>query len=218
MMQFAPPPCPPSSPLFKAFHRGANPSVGVLPDLNPSRPDTLDPEDLDNQPAPGGQRVRTLFISDLHLGTPGCQAEALLAFLKAYPSERLYLLGDIIDGWQLRRRWYWPQSHNDVVQKILKRARKGCKVVFIPGNHDAGLRAYCGTSFGNIEIRQNAVHVTASGKRYLVTHGDEFDVVVNRAHWLALLGDRSYAMLLALNRPFNAVRRSMGMEYWSIAA
>ena len=119
MMQFAPPPRTAVNSLFTGFHRGGDAPVGALLNACANPPDAQDPEDPDNQPAPGGQRVRTLFISDLHLGTPGCQAEALLAFLKAYPSERLYLLGDIIDGWQLRRRWYWPQSHNDVVQKIL---------------------------------------------------------------------------------------------------
>ncbi len=161
---------------------------------------------------------RALFISDVHLGTRWAQAPMLLDFLAQARADTLYLVGDIVDFWRIRRGLIWPDPHGEVLKAILRLAHDGTRVVLIPGNHDAGLRAYCGTSFGNIEIRQNAVHVTASGKRYLVTHGDEFDVVVNRAHWLALLGDRSYAMLLALNRPFNAVRRSMGMEYWSIAA
>lgn len=163
-------------------------------------------------------QYRALFISDVHLGTRWAQAPMLLEFLAQARADTLYLVGDIVDFWRIRRGLFWPDPHGDVLKEILRLAREGTRVVFIPGNHDAGLRAYCGTQFGNIEIRQNAVHVTASGKRYLVTHGDEFDVVVNHAQWLALLGDRSYAMLLALNRPFNAIRRRLGMEYWSIAA
>ncbi|MCI5067889.1 metallophosphoesterase, partial [Acidovorax sp.] len=104
------------------------------------------------------QRFRAVFISDVHLGTPGCQAHALLDFLKHHPSEHLYLVGDIVDGWQLRRRWFWPQAHNDVVQKLLRRARKGCRVVFVPGNHDEFARAFVGHSFGGIEVRADAVH------------------------------------------------------------
>jgi hypothetical protein len=100
----------------------------------------------DHDDAPSARRYRTIFISDLHLGTPGCQAEALLDFMKSHPSDYLYLVGDIIDGWQLRRKWYWPQSHNDVVQKLLRRARKGCRVIFVPGNHDEFARAFVATS------------------------------------------------------------------------
>jgi UDP-2,3-diacylglucosamine pyrophosphatase LpxH len=137
------------------------------------------------------KRYRSIFISDLHLGTPGCQALALLDFLKAHPSDYLYLVGDIVDGWQLRRKWYWPQSHNDVVQKLLKRARKGCRVVYVPGNHDEFAREFIGHQFGGIEVMDEAVHTTADGRRLWVTHGDYFDAVVQCAKWLAYVGDTS---------------------------
>ena len=121
-------------------------------------------EPHDNDDESLRKRYRTIFISDLHLGTPGCQAVALLDFLKAHPSDNLYLVGDIIDGWQLRRKWYWPQAHNDVVQKLLKRARKGCRVVFIPGNHDEFAREFIGHRFGDIEVMEEAVHCTTASK------------------------------------------------------
>ena len=113
---------------------------------------------------PVRQRYRSIFISDLHLGTPGCQAVALLDFLKRHPSDHLYLVGDIVDGWQLRRKWFWPQAHNDVVQKLLRRARKGCRVVFVPGNHDEFARGFLGHSFGGIDVVEEAVHTTADGR------------------------------------------------------
>lgn len=136
--------------------------------------------------------VRTIFISDIHLGTPGCQAKALLEFLQAYPSEQLYLVGDIIDGWQLRRGWYWPQSHNDVVQKLLKRVRKGCKVFFVPGNHDEFARQFLGHSFGGIEIVEEAIHETMDGRKFWIVHGDYFDGVIQCAKWLAIAGDNYF--------------------------
>ena len=163
-------------------------------------------------------RYRTVFISDLHLGTPGCQAAALLEFLKAYPSQTLYLVGDIIDGWQLRRRWFWPQAHNDVVQKLLRRARKGCKVVFIPGNHDEFARGFAGHHFGGIEVREEAVHLLADGRRLWVVHGDHFDAVIQCAKWLAYLGDNAYELTLRLNRHLNSLRARMGLPYWSLSA
>jgi UDP-2,3-diacylglucosamine pyrophosphatase LpxH len=162
--------------------------------------------------------VRAVFISDLHLGTAGCQAVALLDFLKAYPSQSLYLVGDIIDGWQLRRRWYWPQAHNDVVQKLLRRARKGCRVVFIPGNHDEFARAFIGQQFGGIEVLDDAVHTTALGQKLWVTHGDYFDGVVQCAKWLAYLGDNLYEFTLRLNRYLNHWRAKLGLPYWSLSA
>jgi len=161
---------------------------------------------------------RAVFISDLHLGTPGCQAEALLEFLKEHPSEYLYLVGDIVDGWQLRRRWYWPQSHNDVVQKIMRKARKGCRVVFIPGNHDQFAREFVGLHFGGIEVQEEAVHVTAAGQRLWVVHGDRFDAVVQCARWLAVLGDNLYGITLQLNRQLNRLRGRFGRPYWSLSA
>lgn len=161
---------------------------------------------------------RALFISDVHLGTPWAQARKLLEFLQQARADTIYLVGDIIDFWRIRRGLVWPEPHGLVLRELLRKANAGTRVVFIPGNHDAGLRTYCGTRFGSIEIEQTAVHVTAVGRRYLVTHGDEYDVVVKRAHWLALLGDRSYAVALAMNRPFNWMRRLLGKDYWSLSA
>jgi UDP-2,3-diacylglucosamine pyrophosphatase LpxH len=165
----------------------------------------------------GRARFRSVFISDVHLGTPGCQAEALLDFLKSHPSERLYLLGDIIDGWQLRRRWFWPQTHNDVVQKLLKRARKGCKVVFIPGNHDEFARHFTEHHFGGVEVVAEAVHTTADGQKLWLIHGDHFDGVIQYAKWLAYVGDTLYEWLLRVNRHFNSFRARMGLPYWSLS-
>ena len=134
-------------------------------------------------------RFRTVFISDVHLGTRGCQAELLLDFIRHIDCETLYLVGDIIDGWRLKSGWYWPQAHNDVVQKVLRMARKGVRVVYIPGNHDEFARDYGGLHFGGAELVLEAIHETANGKRLLVIHGDHFDGVVRYAKWLALLGD-----------------------------
>ena len=161
---------------------------------------------------------RSIFISDLHLGTPGCQADALLEFLKTYTCDSLYLVGDIVDGWQLRRKWYWPQSHNDVVQKILRKARKGCRVIFVPGNHDEFGRHFLNHSFGGIEICEEAVHITADGKKLWVIHGDYFDGVIQCAKWLAYVGDNLYEFTLKLNRYLNYLRARMGMPYWSLSA
>ena len=166
----------------------------------------------------GTRRYRTVFISDLHLGTPGCRAEELLAFLKASSCEQLYLVGDIIDGWQLRRRWYWPQAHNDVVQKLLRAARKGCRVVFVPGNHDEFARGFIGHQFGGIEVLDDAVHTTAAGQRLWVTHGDYFDGVIQYAKWLAYVGDNLYEFALRLNRYLNHLRAKFGLPYWSLSA
>jgi len=162
-------------------------------------------------------RFRAIFISDTHLGTPGCQAGALLDFLRRTESDYLYLVGDIIDGWQLKRRWYWHQAHNDVVQKVLRKARKGTRVVYVPGNHDEAARHYVGVDFGGIAIRDEAMHVTGAGTRLLVTHGDRFDAVVTCAKWLALLGDRLYTFTLKLNQHFNALRARIGLPYWSLS-
>ncbi len=161
---------------------------------------------------------RTIFISDLHLGTPGCQAEALLEFLKIYTSDNLYLVGDIVDGWQLKRKWYWPQSHNDVIQKLLRKARKGCRVIYVPGNHDEFGRHFLDHSFGGIEIREEAVHITADGKMLWVIHGDYFDGVIQCAKWLAYVGDNLYEFTLKLNRYLNQLRARLGMPYWSLSA
>jgi UDP-2,3-diacylglucosamine pyrophosphatase LpxH len=173
---------------------------------------------VDHDDENSGKRFRAIFISDIHLGTAGCQATELLAFLKEYPSDSLYLVGDIIDGWQLRRRWYWPQAHNDVVQKLLKRARKGCHVVFIPGNHDEFARGFLGHQFGGIEVQRDTVHTTADGRTLWVTHGDYFDGVIQCAKWLAFLGDNLYELTLRLNRHLNSVRARIGLPYWSLSA
>ncbi len=163
------------------------------------------------------QHYRAIWISDIHLGTPGCQAGYLLDFLRRHESDYLYLVGDIIDCWQLKRRWYWVQSHNDVVQKILRKARKGTKVVYIAGNHDEVARQFLGYRFGDIEIANEAAHTLADGRRLLVTHGDLYDAVVQRARWLALLGDHLYTLILKLNRWFNHLRARLGLGYWSLS-
>jgi UDP-2,3-diacylglucosamine pyrophosphatase LpxH len=183
-------------------------------------PDAGMADDAADEPAAGSGRTtyRAVFISDLHLGTPGCQAGPLLDFLKSHSSQTLYLVGDIVDGWQLRRRWHWPQAHNDVVQKLLRRARKGCKVVFIPGNHDEFARGFAGHHFGGIEVREEAVHTMADGRRLWVIHGDHFDAVIQCAKWLAYLGDNAYELTLRLNRHLNSLRARMGLPYWSLSA
>ena len=180
------------------------------------------PPDIEADDEPHGDRgerprYRAVFISDLHLGTAGCQAAALLDFLKHHPSQTLYLVGDIIDGWQLRRRWFWPQAHNDVVQKLLRRARKGCLVVFVPGNHDEFARQFHGHHFGGIEVLNEAVHTTADGRQLWVVHGDHFDGVIQCAKWLAYLGDNLYEFTLRLNRHLNSLRARLGLPYWSLS-
>jgi len=161
--------------------------------------------------------VRTVWISDLHLGTPGCQAAALLDFLRDVECQQLFLVGDIIDGWQLRRSWYWPQAHNDVVQKILRKARKGCRVVFVPGNHDEFARKYVEHNFGGVDVVEDFVHETADGRRLWITHGDLFDGVIQHARWLAYVGDQAYEFTLKVNRWFNSARARLGLPYWSLS-
>lgn len=163
------------------------------------------------------RRFRTLFISDVHLGARGSQAEQLLDFLRYHDADTYYLVGDIVDGWALRSAWYWPQSHNDVVQKLLRKARKGAKVIYVPGNHDEFLRDYYGTHFAGIDVVESAIHDGADGRRYLVIHGDIFDLVVQNARWLAHLGDKAYTLAIQVNRFVNAVRRSFGVPYWSLS-
>jgi UDP-2,3-diacylglucosamine pyrophosphatase LpxH len=163
-------------------------------------------------------RFRSIWISDIHLGTRGCQAERLLDFLRHTESDYLYLVGDILDGWHLRRRWYWPQSHNDVIQKILRRARHGTKVFYVPGNHDEAARPFCGLHFGGVYVTNEVIHEMADGRRMLVIHGDQFDAVIGYAKWLALLGDKAYDFALFINRIFNSIRKRMGFPYWSLSA
>ncbi len=161
---------------------------------------------------------RTLFISDLHLGSKGCEAGLFLDFLKHNDADTIYLVGDIIDGWRLKKGWFWPQAHNDVLQKLLRKARKGAHMIYVPGNHDEFARQFLGLNFGSIEIMRRAMHTTADGKRFLVTHGDEFDVVVLHARWLAHIGDWAYETAVVLNTYFNRIRRRLGFGYWSFSA
>jgi UDP-2,3-diacylglucosamine pyrophosphatase LpxH len=161
---------------------------------------------------------RTLFLSDVHLGSCGCQAELLLDFLKNNDAATIYLVGDMIDGWQLKNRWYWPQAHNDVVQKLLRKVRKGVRVIFLPGNHDEFARDYIGSVFGGVEVADHAYHMTADKKRLLIVHGDQFDIVVKHARWLAFLGDWAYTFALWSNRWLNKIRRKLGFTYWSLSA
>ncbi len=163
-------------------------------------------------------RVRSVFISDVHLGTRACQAERLLEFLRAYPSDMLYLVGDIVDFWAMKREVRWTPAQNTVVQKILRRARHGECVTFIPGNHDEALREHVGILLGEIRLMQECVHVAANGRRYLVIHGDEFDQVTRHHRWLAVLGDRGYDLLVRMNVWLSWMRRRLGIAgYWSLA-
>jgi UDP-2,3-diacylglucosamine pyrophosphatase LpxH len=163
------------------------------------------------------RRYRTGWISDTHLGTRGCNATALLDFLRENDFEMLYVVGDLIDIWSLRRGIYWPQQHNDVIQKILRKARKGTRVIYIPGNHDELVASFLG-AYGNIDIKQNAIHVTACGERILIIHGHELDAVVQNVKWLAFAGDVGYQFLISLNPLINFVRRRFGLGYWSLSA
>lgn len=162
--------------------------------------------------------VRSIFLSDVHLGTVACQADLLRDFLRSYDADVIYLVGDIIDGWQLQSRWYWPQAHGEVLHELSLKARHGAKVVYLPGNHDEFLRAYVGSTFEGIEIRDWALHSGVDGRRYLVIHGDQFDALIQHARWLALLGDWAYQTLLLVNACLNIARRRLGLAYWSLSA
>jgi UDP-2,3-diacylglucosamine pyrophosphatase LpxH len=182
----------------------------------------VDPKDIPDEtladiPEAEVRHYRAIWISDIHLGTSGCKAEFLLDFLRVNESDQLYLVGDIVDGWQLKRGWYWKQSHNDVVQKVLRKARKGTKVTYIVGNHDEVLREFLGLRFGEILIENEVVHELRDGRRLWVTHGDLFDGVIQYAKWLAYLGDTAYTMALKVNDHFNYLRHKMGMSYWSLS-
>ena len=163
---------------------------------------------------------RSVFISDVHLGTRGSRAEFLADFLKATHCENLFLVGDIIDGWRLKRSWFWDKHHDDVLQRILKAARSGTNVVYVPGNHDEMLRKYIGLGIEicGVKLQMEAEHTTAKGKRLLITHGDSFDSVVRHARLLALLGDGAYTAALVVNRYFNIIRTRLGYPYWSLSA
>ncbi len=173
-------------------------------------------DDIDN--VTGAIKVRTLFLSDIHLGSRACRAAELLDFLKEYDAERIYLVGDIVDFWAMSRSIYWPALHNTVIQKILKKARHKVAVFLIPGNHDEALREYVGSSFGEISVVRDYVHVAADGRRYILLHGDEYDQVTTYHRWVSVLGDVSYQFLVHVNRVLSLVRRKLGLSgYWSLA-
>jgi UDP-2,3-diacylglucosamine pyrophosphatase LpxH len=165
-----------------------------------------------------GHRYRAIFVSDIHLGTRGCKAEYLLDFLRHNESDMLYLVGDVIDGWAMRNGFHWPQAHNDVVQKILRKARKGTRVVYVLGNHDEFGRQFVGLEFGGISLADQTEHRLADGRRLWVVHGDLADGVILHAKWLAYVGDQLYDAALWLNRHFNALRARLGLGYWSLSA
>jgi UDP-2,3-diacylglucosamine pyrophosphatase LpxH len=163
-------------------------------------------------------RYRSVFISDLHLGTPGCKAECLLDFLHHVESEYLYLVGDIVDGWRLKKRWFWPEHHDQILHTLLARASRGTRVVYLPGNHDEALRRLIGCTLGGVRILHDAIHKTADGRRLLVIHGDVFDGVCTEVRWLARLGSIAYETTLTINTGFNVVRRWLGLGYWPLSA
>lgn len=170
-------------------------------------------------PLKGGQlRHRSIWISDVHLGTRGAKADFLCDFLKHNECETLYLVGDIIDGWRMKNRMYWPQAHVNVIRRILTRSKRGTQVVYVTGNHDEFLRRYSGMSFGNIHLVDETIHTTADGRRLWVVHGDAFDSIVCNQKWLALVGDWAYESLLRFNVVFNRIRQLLGLDYWSLSA
>jgi UDP-2,3-diacylglucosamine pyrophosphatase LpxH len=177
-----------------------------------------------NVPVPLGHLAqhsfRTVFISDTHLGTRGCRTDFLIDFLRSIKCQRLFLVGDIIDGWRLRKSWYWDAQHDEVLRLIMRHSRSGTDVTYIPGNHDEMFRAWLplGLEVGGIRLKREATHVTADGRHLLVLHGDEFDSVVRYAKFLAYLGDGAYTVALVVNRWFNVIRRKLGYPYWSLSA
>jgi UDP-2,3-diacylglucosamine pyrophosphatase LpxH len=172
---------------------------------------------MDSGPRPT-HHVRTIFISDVHLGSRDCRADLVLDFLRRVHTDQLILVGDIIDVWSLKRSFYWPQSHSDVLRTILGKTKHGTRVIFVPGNHDEQFRNVCGMTFGNMEVQPEYIHETLRGLRMLVMHGDEFDGAVQCSRWLAALGSGLYDFILRLNRGLNAWRHRLGLGYWSLAA
>jgi len=170
------------------------------------------------EPARRQRYHRTIFISDVHLGTRACKAELLADFLACNGCETLFLVGDIVDGWRLRRRWRWPRTHNRVLDAILHKIDEGTRVIYVPGNHDEVFRDYCGREIAGIQIVRETVHITADGRHLLVLHGDRFDAVIAYAKWLALLGDWAYSFVIELNEWCYGIRRLLGLDYWSLAA
>ena len=182
--------------------------VAGFPQIEPSVPERI----VDER-----RKYRTIWISDVHLGTKGCNAELLIDFLDHTDSETMYLVGDIIDGWRLKKKFYWPPEHNDIVWRILKRARRGTRIVYIPGNHDEMIRPFSGMNFGGVEILRAAFHETADGRRLMVLHGDEFDTIMLAHRWLAFVGDALYHMMMKINGWVAKVRSLLGLPYWSIS-
>ncbi len=163
------------------------------------------------------RKYRTIWISDIHLGTKGCNADLLIDFLDHTDSETMYLVGDIIDGWRLKKKFYWPPEHNDIVWRILKRARRGTRIVYIPGNHDEMIRPFAGMNFGGVEIARAAFHITADGRSLMVLHGDEFDTIMLAHRWLAFVGDARYHLMMKLTNWGARARKALGLPYWSIS-
>lgn len=160
---------------------------------------------------------RSVFISDVHLCSRDAQTETLHNFLDTIRCDYLYLVGDIIDVWALKKRWHWPKQYNEVIHKLLKRSRKGAKIIYVPGNHDEFFRDFLGVAFGDIEVVRDTIHETADGRRFLVTHGDQFDAAVRLHPWMAKLGDWAYRHLVTINRVVNFARHRMGLPYWSLS-
>ncbi len=188
-------------------------NVASLHPVDPKVPEPAAPE----KGGPERHKYRTIWISDVHLGTKGCNAEMLIDFLDRTDSETMYLVGDIIDGWRLKKKFYWPAEHNDIVWRIMKRAKRGTRIVYIPGNHDEMFRQFTGLNFGGVEIRRAAFHDTADGRRLMVLHGDEFDAVMLSQRWLAFVGDWAYITTMKLNVVVNAMRNALGKPYWSLS-
>lgn len=162
---------------------------------------------------------KTIWISDLHLGSTQCQADVLLDFLRYNDSEKLYLVGDIIDFWSLSKKMYWPRDHNTVIQKILRKARHGTQVLYIPGNHDENIRDYDNYVFGDITVKNFDVHTTVDGKKLLIVHGDEYDTIARYHKWVAKLGSKGYDILIDINRFLRLIRRFFGIQsQFSLAA
>ena len=167
---------------------------------------------------PHAQRYRTVFISDLHLGTPGCKADCLLDFLQHVESEYLYLIGDVVDGWRLKKKRFWPERHSQILRALRARSRRGTRIVYLPGNHDEALRKRIGRTFAGVRVLHEVIHRTADGRRLLVIHGDAFDGVCTDMKWLALLGSIAYDLALEVNTRFNLIRRWLGLRYWPLSA
>ncbi|HEY3639351.1 MAG TPA: UDP-2,3-diacylglucosamine diphosphatase [Rhizomicrobium sp.] len=176
------------------------------------------PRGTPHEPRRAAAHHRAIFISDTHLGTRGCKAELLADFLARNSCDTLYLVGDIVDGWRLKRRWFWPEAHNRVLEALLHKIDMGTRVIYVPGNHDEVLRTYCGREIAGVELMDEAVHETADGRRLLVLHGDRFDAVIAYAKWLAHLGDGAYTLALHLNEICHVIRRRLGLKYWSLSA